>query len=249
VVGASTGIGKELTTELLRRGAIVIATSRNIEVLQKNFTSTNKEFSNQLLLKQADVSDSENINDLFKFIFDKSMELDYCFNCAGLCFFKNYTLVSDDEIKKIINVNLIGAINISRAAIEHYLHIQSKKKKYFIQIGSFAGAVPGHKRFSLYAATKEAQAGLLRSLQAEFGDQNIHFILVTPAGTDTEIYQNTLGDSNVLKEKLLSSILDSANNVAIGILENINNDLEDYGIRLFPTKLARETYQKFYDQK
>jgi len=249
VIGASTRIGKELVVELLDRDATVIATSHSIESLEKNLVSTKQKFPNKLFFKQTDVTDSGNVDDLFQFIEGQSKKLVYCFNFAGICFFKNYLKVLDSEIEKTISTNLVESINTSRAAIKHFLNDGDKKKKYFIQVGSFAGAIPGHKKFSLYAATKEAQAWLLCSLQAEFGDKGTRFVLVTPAGVDIEIYQNTLGDSNALKVKLTDSVLDSANHVAKGILENLDGDLEDYGIRLFPTQLARETYQKFYEQK
>lgn len=247
IVGATSVVGKALVHELLKREATVIAAGRNSKKLDSLLREiSSSKYSGRIIVYTVDITKTRSIDDLVGFIEERFKEINYCFNLAGVCFYKDYLKVSESEIQEIININLVGVINLSRKVIAYYVDKKTAETSYFVQIGSMAGAIPGHKRFSLYAATKEAQAGLIRSLQAEFQDENIHLILVTPTGIDTNIYESSLGDKISLKEKFVNSILDKPEDVARGILDKLeNNTLVDHGLRLLPTALAETVYAKF----
>lgn len=251
VVGASSGSGRATAFELLDRGAIVIASSRNfkrLNLLRLGTANVNK--LKNFFIKKVDVTKPESVNELVKYIDDRFGTLDFCFNFAGVCFYKDFLKTTDKEISKIVSLNFIGAVYLLRRIINYFMNEKRHGAKYFVQAGSMAGVATGHKKFSLYAATKEALAGLLRTLQDEYRESNIRFVLVTPAGVDTEIYKASLGDKISLEKKFKKSRLDTPEDLACGILDKLESGkLVDGGIRLLPTALSKVTYEKLSKTK
>lgn len=81
VTGGTSGIGKEIVTELLLKGCKVITCYSSNEENAKNLE---KELNNEnLLIIKCDVSDEKQVVDMFKAIEEKFGRLDYLVNNAG----------------------------------------------------------------------------------------------------------------------------------------------------------------------
>jgi short-subunit dehydrogenase len=239
VVGASSGLGLEVTKELLDRGAGVIAASRDTKCLleiKKEYLSRG-----ELHVFRVDITDSLQIDRLTKFSLKIFSNIDLLINTVGIVAYKPFLRLTDSEIKTVIDVNLTSAILLIKKILP--LMIGSKGKKYIVQIGSLAGIKVGHANFSVYSASKEGLAGLFRSLVSEFKENRIKFILVCPTGIKTNIIKNAIGGKELAK-KFLRSSLDSPRAVACGILDHLDNNLCDGGIRLLPTVKSKQAYEK-----
>jgi len=236
VLGGTSGIGFEIASKLKKRGANVIIVGRNIEKISRSlFTST-------MPTIKVDINNSEQLLELERFIKSKFKKLDMVFNCVGVVVYKDFLLTTDEEIKTIINTNLTSSIIIIKKLIPFLLG-SNGERKYIVQLGSLAGIARGHKKFSIYSASKEGLAGLFKSLSAEFEGSNIKFVLVCPAGVKTEIAEKAIGGED-LRGKLKNSTLDNPKDVAAGILDNLNSQLVDDGIRLLPTPLSKTSYDR-----
>lgn len=239
VIGASSGLGLEILIELLRRGAKVIATSRNINHLL--------EIKNQYLNKKAglyviktDITNPRQIDKLVNFTIKKFGTLNLLVNTAGIALYKPFLSLTDFEIRTVIDVNLTGATMLIKKILP--VMIRSNGRKYVVQLGSLAGIKPGHANFSVYSAAKEGLAGLFRSLVSELGRREVKFILVCPTGMKTGIAKNAIG-AKEFKKKFYKSDLDNPKDVACGILDGLNGEMVDNGIRFLPTTRSKQVYE------
>lgn len=240
VVGASSGLGLEITKELLKRGAKVIATSRNISHLLK-IKNRHSSKDVKLYVIKTNITDSHQIDKLVNFSTKTFDNLNLFINTAGIAIYKPFLSLNDSEVEMVIDVNLKGATLLIKKMLP--VVIRTKGKKYVVQIGSLAGIKLGHKNFSVYSAAKEGLAGLFRSLVSEFEGQGVRFILVCPTGIKTKIAKNAIG-AKKLMEKFSESNLDDPKEVACGILDNLLDDnLVDGGIRLLPTARSKQAYE------
>ncbi len=218
VVGASGGIGSALIKKLKKEKVVVIESS----ISQSRY--------------KLDISSSRQIEALAKEIENEFNNIDFLFNASGIAYYKTLTETSIDEINKVIKINLIGAIELTQKFIP-----LMNNGGTIVHLGSMAGICKGHKYFSVYSASKEGLAGFLRSVSAEF--PGINFILVTPAGVNTNIARKAIGGVSLLKKFRESySNLDTPADIATGILNNIEH--KDRDVRIFPTKLSKETYDE-----
>ena len=217
VIGAGGGVGSGLARKLTDFGAVVIKASKNSGHL-------------------VDITSSKSICYLKRWVKRKHNKIDFIFNASGIACYKPLSKTTNQEINSVLDVNLIGPILLTRC----FFDLMSDNG-YMVHIGSVAGITIGHKFFSIYSASKEGLAGFLRSAAAEY--QNINFILVTPSGINTRLPNKSYG-SNMLIKKFNRSKLDSVEDVCNGILNNIEYFDNTRDIRLFPTKLSRDIYEK-----
>ncbi len=217
IVGSNGGIGSCISKKLTDLGANVINASRS---------SGNS----------IDITDVKSIQKLKMKVQRKYEKIDFIFNTAGIACYKPLNKITNLELGDVINVNLIGPILLTR----YFVGLMSTNG-FMVHIGSMAGIAYGHKYFSVYSASKEGLAGFLRSVAAEYHD--INFILVTPSGINTNLPYKSYG-SDMLIKKFLSSKLDSVEDVCDGILNKIRSHRYSREIRLFPTKLSSDVYEK-----
>ncbi|WP_289033070.1 SDR family oxidoreductase [uncultured Roseibium sp.] len=162
VTGASSGIGRQTAKAFLQAGASVILTGRRQERLQE----TADESGGEAFCIPCDVSDADQIEDLFKAIKHRFGRLDVCFNNAG----NNVPAKTIDEItvaewQTVLNVNLHGAFLIARGAFEIMRH-QSPRGGRIINNGSISAHVP-RPGSAPYTATKHAITGLTKTLSLD----------------------------------------------------------------------------------
>jgi NAD(P)-dependent dehydrogenase (short-subunit alcohol dehydrogenase family) len=92
----------------------------------------------------------------------------------------------------------------------------------YVEIGSRAGVNLDHEKFSLYAMVKQGQIGLLRSLAAEMQGTRCSFLVLSPRGVKTELYNRSLGDRQALKNKFANDPdLIHARSIAEAIIEDV----------------------------
>lgn len=175
VIGASSGIGRELCLALSRMGANVYASSRKKELLN----SLSLEANYKVIALPLDVLDSEQIELQLKTI----PQLDMVIYLAA-----DYTPMSIENFdariaNHIIDVNLKGAINIT----EKILPIMIKQKKGHISyFASLAGYI-GLPQSSVYGATKAAIMNMAESLHPEAQKYNIDISIVNPGFVRTNL--------------------------------------------------------------
>jgi NAD(P)-dependent dehydrogenase (short-subunit alcohol dehydrogenase family) len=198
ITGASSGLGKAAAKLFQRKGWHVNATMRNPE---KETELTQLE---NITLMPLDVTNVAQIkNTVARAI--ALHKIDVVFNNAGYGLMGALEALSDEQILREVNTNLLGVIRVTQAFIPH---LRENKSGVFISTTSMGGFV-GFPLHSIYHATKFGLEGWSESMSFELGVHNISIKTVAPGGIATDFLYRSL-DKNLhaayqnLEEKLFA---------------------------------------------
>ncbi len=178
ITGVSSGFGRELTKQLLERGDRVVGTVRDtgkVADLREQYPET---FRAEVL----DVTDTAAIREVVERSFAQLGRIEVIISNAGYGLFGAAEELSDKQVEQIVATNLVGPIQLIRAALP-YLRAQGGGR--VIQISSYGGQVafPGN---SMYHATKWGIEGFVESVAQEVASFGIGMTIVEPGGARTE---------------------------------------------------------------
>ena len=150
ITGAASGIGRATAQKMASLGARLALSDINLEGLKE----TNRLCGGQHLEKMFDVGSSEACNAFVSAVIDRLHGLDHVFNCAGV----NPTAyaltdTTDEYYDKLMNTNVRGTYNITRAAMPH---LQAGAS--IVNVSSVMG-VTASAYYGIYCATKWAIVG------------------------------------------------------------------------------------------
>jgi len=191
LTGASSGIGKAVAIELIKQGAKVIISSRNIEKLE-----TVKALSihpKNVKLLQLDLDDYHHLDKLVQQAISLFGAVDILINNGGI---SQRSLAIDTGITvdtRIFKTNYFGTVALSKALLPYFT---ARKKGHFVVVTSVVGKI-GTPLRSSYAASKHALHGFFDSLRAEIYNDNIAVTLICPGFVNTNVSINALtGDGS-----------------------------------------------------
>ena len=178
ITGATGGIGNCLVKKFNELGSTIIATGTNDEKLnnlKKNFSSINVE---KFKLDQHD-----KIENFIDQINEKLGGLDILVNNAGITLDNLSIRLSEENWKKVLDVNLTSTFLMCKYAIKKML-----KKKYgrIINITSIVGHT-GNLGQANYSASKAGIVAFSKSLAIEYAEKNININCVSPGFIKTEM--------------------------------------------------------------
>jgi len=178
ITGVSSGFGRELTTQLLARGDRVVGTVRRVDAV----AALAERYPDLLQVESLDVTDTGAIHDVVDRSFAGQGRIDVVVSNAGYGLFGAAEELTDAQIDQIIATNLVGSIQLIRAALPH---LRAQGGGRIIQISSYGGQVafPGN---SLYHATKWGIEGFAESVAQEVAGFGIGVTIVEPGGARTE---------------------------------------------------------------
>jgi NAD(P)-dependent dehydrogenase (short-subunit alcohol dehydrogenase family) len=176
VTGASSGIGKAIALRLAKEGAdVVVVCDRDVSS-GKKVAQEVMEMGTKSLFVKADVSKSNDVDQLIKKTFERFGKIDILVNNAGIVRIDAVTEVKEEDWDAIFNVNVKGAFLCARAAAKEMIKQKAGK---IINISSTMGKT-GFPFFSAYSASKAAIIGLTQSLARELAPLNIRVNAVCP---------------------------------------------------------------------
>lgn len=177
ITGTSSGIGYALTEKLLAQGHRVAATLRKPEAL----AALQSQYGEQLWLAKLDVTDTQAVRQVVDRAFAELGRIDVVVNNAGYGLFGAAEEVSDEQIRHQIDTNVIGSIQVIRAALPH---LRKQGGGRILQVSSEGGQV-AYPNFSLYHTTKWAVEGFVESVAQEVAPFNIALTIIEPGPTRT----------------------------------------------------------------
>ena len=178
ITGVSSGFGRELTEQLLARGERVVGTVRRPETVADLVERYADTFRAELL----DVTDAAQVRDVVERSFTELGRVDVVVSNAGYGLFGAAEELSDEQVEHIVATNLLGSINLIRAALPH---LRAQGGGRVVQMSTYGGQVayPGN---SLYHATKWGIEGFAESVAQEVAPFGIGVTIVEPGGARTE---------------------------------------------------------------
>lgn len=118
--------------------------------------------------------------------------LDVLFNNAGIAIGGALAGATDDEIDRIVGINLVGVINGARAG---HPFLKATPGSSLVNTAS-AAAIYGSSGLALYAAVKFGVRGLSEALDAEWASDGIAVRVVMPSFIDTPLLDSTVSGTN-----------------------------------------------------
>ncbi|MEC9376451.1 MAG: 3-oxoacyl-ACP reductase FabG [Pseudomonadota bacterium] len=198
VSGASRGIGAAVAETLAKAGAIVVGTSTTDSGADM---ISNRMSKNSLSGRGAilDVTDRESINRLINDIAINEGPVSLLVNNAGIAQDNLLMRMQDDQWDEVIEANLGGVFNLSRACLKGMLKVPNGR---IINIASVIG-VMGNAGQVNYAASKAGIIGFTKALAREVGSRGVTVNSIAPGFIKTDM---TDGISEQLRERLLEQI-------------------------------------------
>lgn len=176
VTGASSGIGFELVKQLCAEQHDVFATGRNQNKLSELHNITGCKFG------AYDLTDSQQVIDMFNQATDELSGLDVLINNAGLntrkCAIDDFSI---EEFDQQYAINLRAPAILCREALSI---MKAQKSGYIINITSTV-AKRASETMAVYTAMKQGLSGFTGVLMKEAQPHGIKVTNLLPGGTDT----------------------------------------------------------------
>ena len=187
ITGSSRGIGHAIAEACAREGSRVVISSRN----SANLSAAVGEMQKQGLTVKgiaADVSRDADIGDLFAKSMAEFGRIDVWVNNAGISGgYRTVQFMSPDELKTVIDTNLMGTFYACRLLIPYFI---STGGGVIINISGRGGRGNPSPYQSAYGASKAAVTSLTRSLAAENKGKPISINCLFPGMVATAIYKD-----------------------------------------------------------
>jgi tropinone reductase I len=199
VSGASKGIGFACARELAALGADVLLIARDEAALEHARDELSEEFGErEFFTFAADVAEAEQRLEVFDWIADLDVELSLLVNNAGTNVTKPTLDYTSDEVRDLIDTNVLSVFEMSRLA---HPHLAEHGNAAIVNIASVSGLI--HVRSgSPYGMTKAAIVQLTRNLACEWAEDGIRVNAVAPWYIRTQRTAAKLADPDYLDEVL-----------------------------------------------
>ncbi len=183
VTGASRGLGLETALSLAERGFHIWAGVRDGS--RKQFVERAAQDRGVFLdTVPLDVTDTGSVDRAISHILERSGHLYGVVNNAGVTCRGYFEDLTDDEIRRIFEVNVFGTMNVTRRVLPH---LRSARHGRIIVMSSIAGRV-GSMALTAYVASKFALEGFSESLSLELSPLGLQVVIIEPGIVETEIW-------------------------------------------------------------
>jgi 3-oxoacyl-[acyl-carrier protein] reductase len=189
VSGGSRGLGRVLVESLLDAGYQVSTFSRK----PTEFTDA-MAGREGFLFTAADVADGSAVA---RFVSEAERKLGSFYglvNCAGLAVEGVLAAQREDEIDRVLTVNLGGALRLTRAVLRRML--LAGQPGSIVNISSIVG-IRGYNGLAAYSASKAGMDGMTRALARELGPRMIRVNSVAPGYLETEMTHGLSDDQRM----------------------------------------------------
>lgn len=208
VTGAASGIGRATAQKMAALGARLALSDINSDGLAE----TNTLCGGGHITERLDVGSSRACDDFVARALAGMGRLDFVFNCAGV----NPTAyalteTTDEYYDKLMNTNLRGTYNVTRAAIPHL-----ESGAAIVNVSSVMGVTVA-ANYAIYCATKFAIVGFTKAMAMELGPKQVRVNAVAPGYINTPTNAGVVAGPKAVAEqekKIAMGRMGTANEVA-----------------------------------
>jgi len=222
ITGATRGIGRSIAEAFHQAGSDLILTGTNLNELPQ-FRSE-QYGSSQARWIEAEFSSINGIDSFVKKL-DGLGQIDICINNAGINIIKPFPDYTNEEIDRLLNINLSAPLMVSRKVIPG---MAGRAFGRIVNISSIWSEISKAGR-SLYSTSKAGLVGLTRTLAIEYAGSNVLVNAVSPGFTRTELTTRSLTSTDIdeIKMKIPAKRLAEPREIAYTVLF-LCSDLNSY---------------------
>jgi 2-hydroxycyclohexanecarboxyl-CoA dehydrogenase len=225
--GSQIGFGHTITLTLANEGCDIVATDVDLEGAKKTAAEI-KALGREVIAVKADITNRAEVDAMVSAALKKFSKVDILVNCAGAT--NKPTPFTDIPVEwwdADININLQGAMNCTKAVINHMT-----KRKYgkIVSISSAVGRM-GMSYCAVYGAAKAGVIGFTRGLAVEVAPMGINVNCIAPGPADTGFgirsqvsHQDLEHMAGTLPARRLTTPQDIANTVAF-LVSDVSSDI------------------------
>jgi NAD(P)-dependent dehydrogenase (short-subunit alcohol dehydrogenase family) len=179
VTGAGRGLGTDIARQALAAGHQVVATGRRPEEVEKTLGGP----QDNLLVTKLDITSPDDAQAAAQAAVDHFGRIDVLVNNAGNFFAGYFEEIPPAQMRRQIETNLFGPMNITRAILPI---LRKQRDGHIITLSSTAGII-GQEFCVAYAASKFAVEGWMESLHHDIAPYGIRTTIVEPGFFRTEL--------------------------------------------------------------
>lgn len=183
ITGGSGGIGSAICKALADMGYAAAVGYHSNEQAAQEVCKSISESGGVALAVKCSVDDPKSIQAAFELISRELSAPEALINCAGTANIGLFTDLSDDEVFKLVNENLTGAMLMSKAAVPEMVR---RHKGYIVNISSVWGEV-GASCEVVYSAAKAGLIGFTKALAREVAPSGINVNCISAGLIDTKM--------------------------------------------------------------
>lgn len=199
VTGAGSGMGRELTIQLVRKGATVALADIHADSMKETMELIGESNCSAHVLN---ITDRPGVEQFAKDVIAHHGAVDGIINNAGII--QPFVDVKDldfDVIERVMNINFYGTVNMTKSFLPHLL---SRPEAHIANVSSMGGFIPFPGQ-TMYGASKAAVKLFTEALYAELKDTNVGVTVIHPGAVNTHIMSNsgvqTLEEENKAKKE------------------------------------------------
>ena len=198
ITGGARGIGRAIAMAFAREGADIVVADVNQEEAEKTARDI-EALARKSLAIPMDVTNYLKVEEAINKILDKFGKVDILVNNAGITKDGLLLRMNEAEWDAVINVNLKGTFNCTKAVSKAMIKQRSGK---IINIASIIGII-GNAGQANYSASKAGIIALTKTAAKELASRNINVNAVAPGFIQTDM---TAGLSEDIKQKMKEAI-------------------------------------------
>jgi len=183
VTGASSGIGEATAEALAAEGAAVVVAARREDRLA-DLVERIEGDGGRVLAAVCDVTDEAQAHGLIRKAEEEFGSVDILVNNAGVMLLSNVGKGLSDEWRRMFDVNVMGLLYTTDAAIET---MKRQQNGHLVNVSSVAGRKVTRDSSGVYAGTKHAVGAISEGLRQELLEDNIRITVVEPGAVATEL--------------------------------------------------------------
>lgn len=219
VTGGGAGLGAGICEVFAQEGANVVVNYILKEDEVKKFAeSLGERYGGKHIALYGDITKAEDIDNMIEITIREYGHLDVVVNNAGIWPTTLIDDMSDEEWRKVIDVNLTGPFMISKRACLHYK--QNSIRGRIVNIVSKSGFMVNTEAHAHYVSAKGGLVLLTKALAREYSKYGIVVNGVTPGMVRTPLNEDKLSDPEILAsyvERIPSGRVSTAQEVGYAV--------------------------------